>query len=534
MVKGITVVLLIVYAIGGLFHGSEVLAGHAAEVAAAGNPSVVERHIGVPLSAGATHLGNSPALAVLDPMSRVPAPAVLGQITITAGSAAVFERNMVQPPVATLPRPLAVPQFTIIQGTAALLDRATTGPNISAQSRPLNVTQFTIIQGTAALLDRATTGPNIPARSRPLNVTQFIIIQGTAALLDRATTGPNIAARSRPLSVQQFTIIQGTAAVLDRATTGPNIAARSRPLSVQQFTIIQGTAAVLDRTTTGPNIAARSQPLAVPQFTIIQGTAATFQRGLFDPLTQDANILSTGRGVRLQGTPGDSSGAFLRANGRDHFVRADGSFSFSTSPGALTIEIMAPGYLSMNVTSPSGPDIFLDSEAVLAIPELRLMYGDANGNGVINSKDITLGSRNFGATSLALPLTATQQEPPTGDAIIRNRSGIHLQGSPTDTTGAFLRVNGQDHFVAADGRFSITVDPGSFAIQIRAPGYLPVDIVSPSGSSILFGSGDVLTVPELTMVYGDANGDGLIDVNDLATGASNFGQTSGQLQVAPQ
>ena len=45
--------------------------------------------------------------------------------------------------------------------------------------------------------------------------------------------------------------------------------------------------------------------------------------------------------------------------------------------------------------------------------------------------------------------------------------------------------------------------------------------------------GDVLTIPGLTMVFGDANGDGVIDVQDLAIGASNLSETSEDLQLPP-
>ena len=167
----------------------------------------------------------------------------------------------------------------------------------------------------------------------------------------------------------------------------------------------------------------------------------------------------------------------------------------------------------------------------MRIPELRLVYGDANGDGVINSEDIYLGSRNFGSTTLALALVATQQEPFTGDPIIRS-TGVRLQGLD-DSAGAFLLVDGQRHFVDPSGSSSFTVDPGPHDIQIRAPGYLPVDIVSPSGSNIVLGSGDVLTIPELTMVYGDANGDGAIDVRDLALGGRSFGETPEELELTP-
>ena len=115
-----------------------------------------------------------------------------------------------------------------------------------------------------------------------------------------------------------------------------------------------------------------------------------------------------------------------------------------------------------------------------------------------------------------------------GVATIRSAS-VHLQGRP-DSTGAFLRVNGQDNFVDSNGSFSFTVAPGTHRIQIRAPGYLTVDVVSPSGFDTTLNAGDLLIIPELTMVYGDANGDGVIDVRDLAAGASNFGQ----IETAPQ
>ena len=446
MVKGITVVLLIVYAIGGLLHGAEVLAGHATEATVVEVISSVDRSAYRLQTVTDTRPGTGPALELAYPAigpattsasrtSRGPAPAVLGQIIITAGTAATFERNLAQPAISTLNRPLNAPRFTIIQGTPA---------------------------------------------------------------------------------------------IFDRITTAPNIAARSQPLDVPQITIIQGTPAIFDRITTGPNIAARSQPLDVPQFTIIQGTPATFQRGLFDHLAPDTIVLSAGRGVGLQGTPGESSGAFLRVNGQDHFVGPDGSFSFSATPGPLTIEIKAPSYLSIRVTSPSGPDIVLDAGDVLEIPALTMVYGD----GLINGKDISLGTRNFGSTTLTLALTATQQEPPTGDAVIRS-VGVGIQGMD-DSTGTFLLVDGQRHFVDSNGGSSFTVAPGSHQVQIRAPGYLTVDILSPLGSDIVLNAGDLLIIPQLTMVYGDANGDGAIDVRDLAAGAANFGKASGQLQAAPQ
>ena len=173
----------------------------------------------------------------------------------------------------------------------------------------------------------------------------------------------------------------------------------------------------------------------------------------------------------------------------------------------------------------------LNDGDVLTIPGVSLAYGDGNADDVINGKDLSLGVRGFGTRSRAVPLEAIGVEPFTGNATIRG-SGLHLQAGD-DSTGAFLVVDGQRHFVNRDGSLSFTVAPGIHSIQVRAPGHLPVEIVSPSGSEIVLNPGDLLVIPELTMVYGDPNGDGVIDVRDVAVGASNFGESSVELGVSP-
>ena len=81
------------------------------------------------------------------------------------------------------------------------------------------------------------------------------------------------------------------------------------------------------------------------------------------------------------------------------------------------------------------------------------------------------------------------------------------------------------------GQFNFLVDSGTYRIEIIAPGYVPVRIVSTSNADIRLNAGDVLTIPEITMPFGDANGDGVINVKDLATQASNLGTTSTDVDV---
>ena len=43
--------------------------------------------------------------------------------------------------------------------------------------------------------------------------------------------------------------------------------------------------------------------------------------------------------------------------------------------------------------------------------------------------------------------------------------------------------------------------------------------------------GDTLVLPELTLRFGDGNGDGVIDILDLSMAADNFGDTIKEVTV---
>ena len=115
-------------------------------------------------------------------------------------------------------------------------------------------------------------------------------------------------------------------------------------------------------------------------------------------------------------------------------------------------------------------------------------------------------------------------------ASIRSGSGIHRQGR-TESTGAYLWVNGEVHFVDRLGQFDFIVEPKTYRIEIRAPGYVPVRIVSKSNENIKLEGGDVLIIPDINIPFGDANGDGAIDVRDLGIQALNLGTTSPDVDV---
>ena len=97
---------------------------------------------------------------------------------------------------------------------------------------------------------------------------------------------------------------------------------------------------------------------------------------------------------------------------------------------------------------------------------------------------------------------------------------VHLQQRDS-SLGAYVQIGEATHFVAADGSFRVEAAGGVRDIYIRAPGYLSA--VIPAAT---INPGELLTIPELTLPFGDANGDGRIDILDLSIAAGNFGDTT--------
>ncbi len=99
------------------------------------------------------------------------------------------------------------------------------------------------------------------------------------------------------------------------------------------------------------------------------------------------------------------------------------------------------------------------------------------------------------------------------------RGRVKLQ-SRDDSWGGYVQVGNEVYFLEADGRFRAAIPSGVQDIYIRAPGYVPVLI-----SRARINPGELLTIPELTLPFGDANGDGRVDILDLSIAAGNFGDT---------
>lgn len=94
---------------------------------------------------------------------------------------------------------------------------------------------------------------------------------------------------------------------------------------------------------------------------------------------------------------------------------------------------------------------------------------------------------------------------------------IKLQGR-TASLGSYVEVGGRTIFADRQGYFLVRLPGGKFDLTASAPGYLSISI-----HNITMERGEEIVVPTVTLHFGDADGNGLIDIYDFAVAARNYG-----------
>jgi hypothetical protein len=82
------------------------------------------------------------------------------------------------------------------------------------------------------------------------------------------------------------------------------------------------------------------------------------------------------------------------------------------------------------------------------------------------------------------------------------------------------------HFLNPDGSFKFTTSSRTVDITIQAPRHISINIPNAQ-----INPGEVLIIPDLTLPFGDGNGDGKVDILDLSLDANNFGETTQQVTL---
>ena len=158
------------------------------------------------------------------------------------------------------------------------------------------------------------------------------------------------------------------------------------------------------------------------------------------------------------------------------------------------------------------------------IPNTEVFLGnhDASLSSSLNLVNLGTLPAGLGSFFLANTDAAFSPEVPLRNPFLQGqlRGLTHLEGRPNGL-GALVQVGDVAHPVEQDGRFNLLLPEGIYDISIWAPGYIAVNM--PNVEII---SSQVVNVPELTLPFGDANGDGRIDILDLsmagATSAPRF------------
>ena len=206
-------------------------------------------------------------------------------------------------------------------------------------------------------------------------------------------------------------------------------------------------------------------------------------------------------------------------------------------------------------------DNSLVSESSIAIVSFRFPLGNENGNNLPQAslhrkltsvsvetsaepigEIVTFGGGALASPALSPPVITTSPASlqalftANSQAALGSRSSLqnpfelgHIRGviqleEQDSSIGAHVIVGGRTFFAQEDGAFDATVPMGDYDMEVRAPGYVPVRV-----TGIRLGIGGEVNIPEFTLPFGDANGDGRIDILDLSIAAGNFGATIEEL-----
>ena len=185
-----------------------------------------------------------------------------------------------------------------------------------------------------------------------------------------------------------------------------------------------------------------------------------------------------------------------------------GGYNGVETPDAFLFGTLSPTPEELSVAPEPVKDLFISSHAVKFQSGLYQPNIESNGSALqkifVANADATFGTSN-------------SLEDPFQNGEVRGTVLLDYQSS---SLGAYLAAGDLIFFANPDGSFHGMVPAGTLDLEVRAPGFLPV--VMP-GVSI--NPGETLTLPQVTLPFGDGDSDGHINIVDFAVVARNYGFT---------
>jgi hypothetical protein len=238
------------------------------------------------------------------------------------------------------------------------------------------------------------------------------------------------------------------------------------------------------------------------------------------------------------------------ASSGSHLLTATASAANDQNPSNNSITISPP----ITVTAVAPASIILGDGTGLELPDASFGFGllqPGVNTPAVPQSSIFIGNADASFTgalvrvAVGIPATPLQnifvanadatfqpsaplqnpfgQQNPIGQGEVQGT--VHLEGL-SSSLGGFVKVGEDIHFLDSDGSFRFMASSGTVDIIIQAPGHIPILIPNTQ-----INPGDTLSIPELTLPFGDGNGDGKVDILDLSRAADNFGETTEEMTL---
>ena len=207
-------------------------------------------------------------------------------------------------------------------------------------------------------------------------------------------------------------------------------------------------------------------------------------------------------------------------------LQASGALSLS-SPGISTFAASTNSLRSFSATADAVGGLKRSEVGTIALPPNEVFPGGIQSDLNLPADRPEVGSQRqlLRSTFISKGAVVQNTERPLANPFesIVIRGTIKLQERKS-SLGSYVEVGDEVFFADSDGSYEFMVREGTGQIALRAPGYVPIIV-----NNGQLEKGGTISLPTFTLLFGDANEDGVIDIYDITIAAGNFGETTRRL-----